>query len=270
MLKKTYKVIDTHCHVYPDRIAGKAKHAVDERYDQHSVHTGELSDLLQVMDEDGIDHCVICYCATKLKHLKMTNDQVAENVHKAAGRVTGLGSMHQDSPDMKADVNYIKELGLKGVKIHPDMQGFVLDSPEGMEMLSAIRDAHLPVLIHTGDKRYDFSNPDRVEHILQEFPDMTIIGGHFGGYTLWLEAAHKLHSFKNFYVDCSSSSFALTDSELRECIELYGVDHVLFGTDYPMWPASVEFERLLGLGLSESDYTKIFSENAAAIYGIEL
>ena len=270
MLNGKYKVIDTHCHVYPDPIAEKATHNVDARYDMHSVHTGELSDLLRVMDEDEIDHCVICYCATHLRHLKMTNELTARNVELGGGRVSGLGSMHQDSPDKKADLQYIKELGLVGVKLHPDMQDFVLDSPEGMEILSAINDAHLPVLIHTGDYRYDFSNSDRVLHVLQEFPDMTIIGGHFGGYPLWLEASRKLHGFKNFYVDCSSSSFGLTDSEYRECIELYGADHVLFGTDYPMWPAKEEFRRLLGLGLDESDYQKIFSENAARIYNLSV
>ena len=270
MLNGKYKVIDSHCHVYPDHIAERAVTGVDTRYEMHSVHTGELSDLLRVMDEEGIDHSVICYCATYYKYLKMTNDQTAENVRIGGGRVSGLGSLHQDSPDIRADVRYIKSLGLKGVKLHPDMQDFVLDSPKGMEMLAAIQEAHLPVLIHTGDYRYDFSNPDRVEHILQEFPDMTIVGGHFAGYTLWLEASRRLHKYPNLYVDCSSTAFGVTDSEYRECIELYGTDRVLFGTDYPMWPAKEEFRRLLGLGFSESDYTKIFSENAKKVFDLSI
>ena len=104
----------------------------------------------------------------------------------------------------------------------------------------------------------------------QEFPDMTIVGGHFAGWSLWLEAAEKLHELPNLYVDCSSSSFALSDSEFRECIELYGTDRVLFGTDYPMWDAANEIERLLSLGFSESDYTKIFSENAKKVFDLDI
>ena len=270
MLLGKYKVIDAHCHVYPDKIAEKAKDATDIRYDQHSVHTGTLSDLLHVMDEDEIDHCVICYCATKAAHVTRTNEEVARDVALAGGRVSGLCTMHPESTDHRAVLKKAVELGLNGVKLHPDIQNFVLDSPEGMDMLQAVSEAHLPVLIHTGDKRYDFSNPDRVKHILQEFPDLTVIGGHFGGYTLWLEAAQMLSSFPNFHVDCSSSSFALTDSELRACIELYGTDRVMFGTDYPMWPAREEYRRLLGLGLSESDYRKIFAENAVRIYNLSV
>ena len=270
MVNGKYQIIDTHCHVYPDHIAELAKNATDNYFDMHSVHTGELSDLFNVMDEDGVDHCVICYCATKPEFVKTTNDQIAKDVEIGHGRLTGLGSMQQFSEDQRETVRYIKSLGFHGVKLHPDMQNFVLDSPEGMEMLSAVNESGLPVLLHTGDKRYDFSNPDRVLHVAQEFPDMTIVGGHFAGWSLWLEAAEKLHELPNLYVDCSSSSFALSDSEFRECIELYGTDRVLFGTDYPMWDAANEIERLLSLGFSESDYTKIFSENAKKVFDLDI
>ena len=43
MLNGKYKVIDSHCHVYPDHIAERAVTGVDTRYEMHSVHTGELS-----------------------------------------------------------------------------------------------------------------------------------------------------------------------------------------------------------------------------------
>ena len=37
-----------------------------------------------------------------------------------------------------------------------------------------------------------------------------------------------------------------------------------------MWPAKEEFRRLLGLGFSESDYTKIFSENAKKVFDLSI
>ena len=56
---------------------------------------------------------------------------------------------------------------------------------------------------------------------------------------------------------------------LTKLFKIYDVkDRVLFGTDYPMWSAESEVERLLSLGLSESAYRKIFSENAIALFGL--
>ena len=70
------------------------------------------------------------------------------------------------------------------MKLHPDIQGFRLDDPRCFALAEQCEGV-LPLLLHTGDSRYDFSNPNRLIPLLRRFPRLTVIGAHFGGYTIW-------------------------------------------------------------------------------------
>ena len=45
-----YKVIDAHCHIYPDKIVDKAVPATDRFYDVKSACRGTVSDLIQTSE----------------------------------------------------------------------------------------------------------------------------------------------------------------------------------------------------------------------------
>ena len=120
--------------------------------------------------------------------------------------------------------------------------------------------------MHTGDNRYDNSNPNRLLPILKDFPNLTVIGAHFGGWSIWEEASEKYKGLPNFYVDTSSSLHYISLETAKKIIDNYGVDKVIFATDYPMWNAQDEIDKILQLKLSEKDYIKIFSENAKKAY----
>jgi predicted TIM-barrel fold metal-dependent hydrolase len=51
-------------------------------------------------------------------------------------------------------------------------------------------------------------------------------------------------------------------------IRHYGVDHCMFGSDFPMWNPKKEAEILLSLGFTYEEYRQIFSENAKAFLGL--
>ena len=74
--------------------------------------------------------------------------------------------MHQDSEHPEEDVQEILELGLKGVKLHPDFQRFNIDDPKALPMYDCIA-GRLPLLIHMGDDRYDWSHPARLARVLE-------------------------------------------------------------------------------------------------------
>ena len=122
--------------------------------------------------------------------------------------------------------------------------------------------------MHTGDNRYDFSNPNRLLPVLEIYKNLIVIGGHLGGYSVWDEAAEKLSGLDNFYVDTSSSIPFIGAEHAKKVIEMYGADHVLFGTDYPMYPQQSEIEEILSMGFSDEDYQKIFSLNAKRIFSL--
>ena len=115
--------------------------------------------------------------------------------------------------------------------MHPDFQKFAIDDKKCYKIYEMCQKNNLPLLLHTGDHRYDYSNPDRMKRVLEDFPELTVIGAHFGGWSCWKKAAETLSSYNNFYVDCSSSFDWLTADESRNLVRLYGADHVLFATD---------------------------------------
>ena len=269
MVENKFLVIDAHCHIYPDKIALKAAGATDKFYDVHGFADGTVGMLKREGAKAGIDKFVVQSVATTPKQVSSINHFIADAAEKSEGRLTGLGTLHPASDDVARDVEELIALGLHGVKLHPDIQGFKIDDYRCLKIYELCEKAHLPILMHTGDSRYDNSNPNRLLPVLEIYTDLIIVGAHFGGWSIWEEASKKLHGIQNLYVDCSSSFGWLSDDTVKEIIERYGTDRVLFGTDYPMWSPSVELERFLGLGYSDEDKRKILSENAIKVFHIE-
>ncbi len=267
-MMKNIPVIDCHCHVYPDKIADKAVESIRSFYDIDMGYDGRSSTLIKEGSKNGIKHYIVFSVATTPKQVQSINSFIADTVKNSGGIMTGLGSLHPDSESMKEDYEHLKSLGLKGVKLHPDFQKIAIDDKRCERIYELCR-GELPVLLHTGDRRYDFSNPDRMAAVLEKYPDLTVIGAHFGGWSVWDEAVSKLTEYPNFYVDCSSSLYAVTPEKGRELVRAYGADRVVFGTDHPMWFYEDELERFSMLGLTDEEAEKILYKNAVRIFGID-
>lgn len=263
-----YKVIDSHCHVYPDKIAAAAVGATDKFYDTVSAFDGSTGALLSQCEREGVDHAIIQSVATTPKQVSSINRFIAKTVEENSGKFTGLGTLHPDSSDIAADVREIIELGLHGVKLHPDIQRFKIDDYRCLKIYELCEKEGLPILMHTGDNRYDYSNPNRLLPILDIYTELVVVGAHLGGWSIWEEAGEVYPSHKNFYVDTSSTLPFCGIEVMKKTIEKYGADKVMFATDYPMGEQKREIEALLSMNFSEEDYKKIFSENAKKVFKI--
>ena len=267
MVKNKYTVTDAHCHIYPEKIAARAVAGTDGFYGINSCCKGTVSDLLEVGDAAGVDRFVVQSVATTPHQVERINEFIAEAVAEGGGRFTGLGTLHPDSGDIEGDVRKLMELGLKGVKLHPDIQQFKIDDYRCLKIYEKCEEYGLPILMHTGDHRYDCSNPNRLLPVMEIYTGLTVVGAHLGGWSVWEEAAERLSGLPNLYVDCSSSLYALSSESALKIIRTYGADKVLFGTDYPMWKPEVELERFFAIGLTEEENEKILSLNAEKVFG---
>lgn len=267
------RFLDFHCHVYPHAIAEKASHAVAKFYEgqwgDHSVtQPCALQDVLHFQEEAGIEKSLICSAATVPHQVRHINEFLARKAEQSQGRCVAFGTLHPDSPDVAGDIEHLLSLGLRGVKLHPDMQQFALDS-EGAMWLYELADGQLPFLLHTGDHRFPYSNPEQLIPVLEAFPKTTFIGAHMGGFSLWEEATEALAGkYENLYVDLSSSMFAFTPERMVELIRAYGADRVLFGTDFPMQHPKTEVEKFLALPLTEEEKRLIAWANGAKLLGL--
>ena len=257
--------IDSHCHIYPDAIASRAVAGTSRFYDLPLVYGGTLSDLLLEQKKNGIDGGVVFSVATTPHQVAGINRFIAESVHASGGRLVGLGTVHPDSPTLAEDIEGIVALGLKGVKLHPDIQGFKIDDYRCLKIYE-LCEGRLPIMMHCGDSRYDLSNPNRLAPVLSIFKELTVIGAHLGGWSVWEDAERLLCDFPNFYVDTSSSLYAMTPERGRELVRHFGADRVLFATDYPMWSLSEELARFSALALTPEEEEKIFFRNVVRLF----
>lgn len=262
------RIIDSHCHIYPNGIARKAVEAVDKFYDGLPAdhYDGTVDTLLASGARAGVSRFIVHSVATKPEQVGHINQFIARSMAESNGAFTGMGTMHLDAADLRRDFEALKALGLRGVKLHPDIQRFNADDPRAMEIYAMCEDAGLPVCVHTGDYRYDYSNPPRVANILKAFPRLKFIGAHFGGWSVWEEAARVLSDYPNIVVDSSSSFYALKPETAKRLIRIWGPERVMFGTDYPLWPQQPDIDYLLKLDLTDRAYEDIFWRTCAKLF----
>ena len=55
---------------------------------------------------------------------------------------------------------------------------------------------------------------------------------------------------------------------MKFAIDYYGIDHVMYGTDYPCWSPEEALDYLATLDLSAEDRQKLFYDNARRILGL--
>ena len=262
-------IFDSHVHIYPEKIAAKASENVGKFYDIDMRCDGTIATLMNSCRKSGVEHCLVHSVATTHEQVCKINDFIKASVDASNGMFVGFCTLHpsMSSKEIEAEVDRVISMGLKGVKLHPDCQKFRIDDPHAMEMYEII-DGRLPILFHTGDKRYDYSNPDRMKAAALRFPKQRMIAAHLGGYSIWSEAVKTLPDIENIWVDESSSLAFITPQQAKEYILAYGEDRVFFGTDYPMWSAEDELVRFDRIDLTDAQREKILWKNITGFLGM--
>ena len=109
-------LIDFHTHAFPDKIANREVAGLS--FDSGGLvpqTDGGVNSLKAEMKKDKVDISVVLGIATKPAQQKNVNDFAAE-INKQDCFV-GFGSVHPDADDVLDELDRIKALGLKGVKL---------------------------------------------------------------------------------------------------------------------------------------------------------
>lgn len=265
-------VIDAHAHIYPDKIAPKAVEAVGDFYNVDMFGDGTADGLLAAKDRAPITHFIVHSVATTAHAVTAINDFIAKQC-QAHPEFIGFAAMQQDFEDPAAELQRAVELGLRGVKLHPDTQKVDMDDPRLMEVYAICEQLGLPVVIHTGDYRYDYSHPRRLRRVLEAFPNLVVDAAHYGGWTIFEQGYDCLHDAPNperLFIDTSSSVMLLGARRSRELIDMWGVDHVMFGSDFPLWDPAAELDAFRDLGFSPAELEKLLCANAERFAGVSV
>lgn len=255
------QIIDIHTHIYPEKIAQKATQSVRDFYNlEGSVRmNGTVDMLLKRGGEAGISRFVVLPVSNTPNHVRSINEFILSQASQQE-KFIGFGTVHARMENIAGEVEWILEKGLKGIKMHPDSQRFNIDDPDLFPVYDRIQ-GKIPVMLHMGDQRYDFSHPVRLRRIMELFPRLEVIAAHFGGYSMFETAKEQL-SDKNCIFDISSAMMFMEPGEAEKYINHYGAERLAYGTDYPLWDPVTEVNRFLQLKLTDEQFEQIAHKTA--------
>lgn len=262
-------IIDFHTHVFPEKIAEKAMDKLCKSAgNAEPFIDGTTAGLFAHMEKHGINKSVVLNIATNKGQQKNVND-FANAINSE--RLIAFGSVHPDAENAVEELHRIKEMGLKGIKLHPDYQGFFVDDDRLFPIYETVDKLGLILTFHAGVDIQYFEpvhcTPERLMNILPLFKNTSVIAAHMGGYMRWYEVEEFLVG-KDVYFDTSYSYMRLPGPHAKRIIVNHGADKILFGSDLP-WSGSHNEKRFVeSMDLERQDTNAILSGNAVRLLGL--
>lgn len=265
--------IDFHTHAFADVIAERAMSVLSSTAEMNPLTDGTVSGLKTRLESCGITKAVILPIATKPTQQKTINNWAA-SIKKEYDFFYPFGSIHPNAQDKIEELERIKELGLYGLKLHPDYQNFVIEDEFMLPVYKKCSELDIPVLFHSG---YDPVSPDfyhckpeKAAEVFDKVPDMTLILAHGGGMRDWDNVEKYLAGKKGkLYFDVSVIATEIPHEQLLRIIKKHGANRILFGSDCPWDLPSNEIDMIDSLPLTSEEKDMIFYKNALEVLKIE-
>lgn len=255
------KLIDIHTHIYPTEIAQRATDSIRDFYrvGLDGKMNGSVDMLLERSAAAGISQCVVLPVSIRPNRVREINDFVKAQADLHDNFIP-FGTVHAKMDGLTEEAERIMALGLRGIKMHPDSQVFAIDDPRLFPLYETIQ-GKLPVILHMGDDRYNYSHPLKLGKILEFFPKLQVIAAHFGGYSMYQQAYDILKDTHCIF-DISSSLMFMPDGAAEKYINAYGAERMAFGSDYPLWDPVEEVEQFMRLRLTSEQFEQIAHKTA--------
>ena len=263
-------IIDFHTHAFNEKIVEKALASLTANSGLMPHGNGTVQGLVDIQRQNGVELSVVCNIATKPTQHKVVND-FAASIQAQTPYAIGFGSVHPLAEDALDELDRIKALGLKGVKLHPDYQHFLVDDPRCIPVYEKISRLGLITVFHTGlDLGADgaFENtPERMSHILPAF-STPVVAAHLGGGLDPDSVLRYLVGRPNVYLDTAHCYGRMRHPSAIEIVRAHGPAHVLYGSDMPWSGPKEELFFIHSLGLSAEEAAKVLGGNAEKLLGL--
>lgn len=264
-------IIDFHTHIFPEEIAERTIKTLERRGKIKAYTDGTLQGLKKSMRENDITYSVILPVVTKPSQFETVNKYACSISGKDG--IISFGGIHPDTDDFTQKLDRIKEMGLLGIKLHPDYQNTFIDDPKMIKVIQYAVDLNLIVVIHAGQ---DIGLPDpvhctakRAATMLSQIKgkDPKIVLAHTGGYEDW-DDVEKYIVGKKVWLDISYSLGKIEDAQFVRIVNKHGPDHILFATDSPWGGQRETLDHIKRLGLTEEELDFILYQNAKELLHI--
>lgn len=269
-------IIDFHTHIFPEAIAQRTIEKLEAAANIKAHSDGTPTGLKASMQKAGVDYSVILPVVTKPSQFQSVNRYAASiNGHDS---ILSFGGIHPDNEDIPQCLSFIRDLGLSGIKLHPDYQRVHINDPRYLEIITQAVNLGLIVTIHAG---IDVGLPSEVHCPPDEAIQMLtyvkqhanhpehakIILAHTGGWKQW-DAVEELLVGKPVYFDLAYTFGFISSEQLLRIIQSHGANRILFATDSPWNDQAHDIQALRELGLAPAEEAAILGGNAARLLGL--
>ena len=241
--------IDIHTHAFHPRIAARAVASLERTYGLRCQASGLLADLERQEQAAGIDRYALLCAATSASQVVPANNYAIEVHGSDAGCGVAFGTLHPGFAKWEAELGRLERAGIRGLKLHPDFQGFHMADP-AFEPIFEACSGRFVILFHIGSftehASLALSSPMELKRIVHRFPRLDVIAAHMGGYRMWNLAMDVLRGIPpaHLWLDTSSTTPFVSRSDLGRLFGLLPEDHYCFGTDWPIYRPEEEMRRL--------------------------
>lgn len=155
-----------------------------------------------------------------------------------------------------------------GIKIHPEQHGYFI-SEHGKAIFEFAARHNAIIESHSGEER---SLPGDFQELADDFPEVRLIISHLG-YGFDNDLTRQVRAIGeskhgNIFTDTSSAK-SITPNLIEWAVERIGAEHILYGTDSPLYFAPMQRARIDNAGISEEDKRLILHDNAARLFKLE-
>jgi predicted TIM-barrel fold metal-dependent hydrolase len=178
--------------------------------------------------------------------------------------------MHPDFADPAPEIARMSALGLRCFKMHPEYQQFEPTEPRMRAIYAAAAEHSMILFFHAGaDVAYSTvrGTPEQFCTVLDEWPELTAVLAHMGGFRQWHEVSRQLTG-RDVWLDTAYTLGHLPDDEFVALAREHGCDRVLFGTDGPWTDAAAQIAHLRRLPFTGEELAAILGGNAIRLLEI--
>lgn len=268
-------IIDFHTHVFPEEMAEKTISFLEDEAGMKAATRGTLQELIQSMDEAGVDVSVIVPVVTSPKQFRGIN-RFAHEINETYGeikreglpRIVSFGGMHPESGDYRGELNELKSMGFQGIKFHPDYQKICFNDIRYKRIVEYATELGMNILVHAG---VDIGLPDPVHctpkmsaEVIKDTESDQLILAHLGGWKQWNQVEELLVG-TGVYLDISFIQNYIPMEQFYRIVKNHGEDRILFATDSPWSNQAEAVNWLRASELSEETKEKIFWKNGVQL-----
>jgi uncharacterized protein len=218
---------------------------------------------------------------TNLGHAPNSIDDLAAGAHRNADVLIPFGSVDplQGEAAVEEARRQVGELGVRGFKFHPSVQGFDPSAQEFDPLWSTIEELGVPIIVHTGQTgagagtpggwgfRLSLSNPMLLDDVAARHPDLQVIMAHPS--VPWQDEALSIATHKlNTWIDLSGWSPKYFSPALVRAARTYLKHKMLFGSDMPALTPDRWLNDVQTLEFPADVHEMIVKQNAARLLGL--